>query len=69
MAPRIRCNWSTVHHPVRADDSIHDVEAKYYADGEDAFDMRKALNPKQPNKAAPETATKKQPALVSTWLF
>ncbi|KAI5061172.1 hypothetical protein GOP47_0023677 [Adiantum capillus-veneris] len=25
---------------------IHDVEAKYYADGEDAFDMRQQLKPK-----------------------
>ena len=27
--------------------SINDVEAKYYADGEDAFDMRKQLQPKK----------------------
>lgn len=27
--------------------SINDVEAKYYADGEDAFDMRKNLDPKK----------------------
>lgn len=26
---------------------IHDVEAKYYADGEDAYDMRKQLKGKQ----------------------
>lgn len=26
---------------------IHDVEAKYYADGEDAYDMRKHLKGKQ----------------------
>lgn len=26
---------------------IHDVEAKYYADGEDAYDMRKYLKGKQ----------------------
>ncbi|KAK1267757.1 hypothetical protein QJS04_geneDACA015298 [Acorus gramineus] len=26
---------------------IHDTEAKYYADGEDAYDMRKQLRPKQ----------------------
>ncbi len=45
--------------------SIHDVEAKYYADGEDAFDMRKNLSPKQPTKRAPDIATKKQPAMVS----
>ena len=45
--------------------SIHDVEAKYYADGEDAFDMRKNLSPKQATKRAPETATRKQPAMVS----
>jgi len=25
------------------------VEVKYYADGEDAFDMRKTLNPSGPN--------------------
>ena len=25
--------------------SIHDREAKYYADGEDAYDMRKRLKP------------------------
>lgn len=25
--------------------SIHDREAKYYADGEDAYDMRKKLRP------------------------
>lgn len=27
--------------------SINDVEAKYYADGEDAYDMRKMLEPKK----------------------
>jgi hypothetical protein len=25
---------------------VNDVEGKYYADGEDAFDMRRRLNPK-----------------------
>lgn len=25
---------------------MNDVEGKYYADGEDAFDMRRRLNPK-----------------------
>jgi peptide alpha-N-acetyltransferase len=29
---------------------IHDIEAKYYADGEDAFDMRKPLRQPQPKK-------------------
>ncbi|BAF15925.1 N-terminal acetyltransferase A complex catalytic subunit NAA10 [Oryza sativa Japonica Group] len=29
---------------------IHDVEAKYYADGEDAYDMRKPLRQPQPKK-------------------
>ncbi|KAF8651296.1 hypothetical protein HU200_063547 [Digitaria exilis] len=29
---------------------IHDIEAKYYADGEDAFDMRKSLRQPQPKK-------------------
>lgn len=28
---------------------IHDVEAKYYADGEDAYDMRKQLKVKKPH--------------------
>jgi hypothetical protein len=30
---------------------VHDVEAKYYADGEDAFDMHKRLNPKAPSNS------------------
>ncbi|PWZ39782.1 DNA polymerase epsilon catalytic subunit B [Zea mays] len=29
---------------------IHNIEAKYYADGEDAFNMRKPLRQPQPNK-------------------
>jgi N-alpha-acetyltransferase 10/11 len=29
---------------------IHDIEAKYYADGEDAYDMRKPLRQPQPKK-------------------
>jgi peptide alpha-N-acetyltransferase len=29
---------------------IHDIEAKYYADGEDAFGMRKPLRQPQPKK-------------------
>lgn len=31
---------------------IHDTEARYYADGEDAFDMKKQLDPKPPPSAA-----------------
>ena len=49
--------------------SIHDVEAKYYADGEDAFDMRKALNPNQPSRRTPDAAARKQPALVSALVW
>lgn len=37
---------------------IHDTEAKYYADGEDAYDMKKQLNPKPSNERA--QATQKQ---------
>lgn len=29
---------------------IHDIEAKYYADSEDAFDMRKAFKPVETGK-------------------
>jgi len=31
---------------------IHDTEARYYADGEDAYDMKKQLDPKPPSSAA-----------------
>ena len=50
---------------------IHDLEAKYYADGEDAYDMRKYFkNPKPANynpdeaakKAAEQKAIEEQPA-------
>lgn len=40
---------------------VNDVEAKYYADGEDAFDMRKGLNPKpQPGSQKAEQQQKQQ---------
>lgn len=29
---------------------IHDIEAKYYADGEDAYDMRRSLKTKEKNE-------------------
>ncbi|KAG0476018.1 hypothetical protein HPP92_012859 [Vanilla planifolia] len=35
----LRCRYVSLH--------IHDVEAKYYADGEDAYDMRKQLKGRQ----------------------
>lgn len=38
---------------------MNDIEAKYYADGEDAFDMRKDLNPK-PSAAAQKADQQKQ---------
>ena len=42
---------------------IHDLEEKYYADGEDAYDMRKYFkNPKPPASHKPEKAL---PAPVS----
>lgn len=46
---------------------INDVEAKYYADGEDAFDMRKGLNPKpQPGSQKAEQQQKQQQQAVSS---
>lgn len=51
---------------------IHDVEAKYYADGEDAYDMRKYFGERRSNNptkkdpveetkiAPPSTALKKK---------
>lgn len=45
------CERATVLHlictPRRRGYEIHGVEAKYYADGEDAYDMRKQLRGKQ----------------------
>jgi len=33
---------------------IYDVEAKYYADGEDAYDMRKYFKPKKQQPSKPQ---------------
>lgn len=38
---------------------VNDIEAKYYADGEDAFDMRKTLDPK-PSPAAQKAEQQRQ---------
>lgn len=43
---------------------VHDTEAKYYADGEDAFDMKKQLNPKPPQERA--QAAQKQGQVVAS---
>jgi len=37
--------WSLLTRSARPARSINDREAKYYADGEDAYDMRKKLKP------------------------
>lgn len=50
----------TQYHPVSVLCSVNDVEEKYYADGEDAYDMRKPFKQLK-HKAAPVKQSK--PAL------
>ncbi len=42
--------------------SIHDREAKYYADGEDAYDMRKRLKPAKVKAEDAKAAARKAKA-------